>query len=182
MRKNSRWNEKSYLYSLCSRHVLRAWVVIVLTNIPLRHTTYISNQWSKLEQLLLFKHNRIIQYKMTLFPGTALVTGAASGKITFISWWIDLTELSGIGRDVAISFAREGCRKIAILDRNQDELHKTASLIKDISDEILVKELIIDLQDEMNIAQQFQAALSEFGRIDYAVNCAGKSTTTFCSF
>ncbi|CZR59050.1 related to dehydrogenase [Phialocephala subalpina] len=98
---------------------------------------------------------------MTLFPGVALVTGAASG----------------IGRATAISFALEGCHQIAICDRNHEALLETEKYMREVSThcDILVHQVDMLLDDQ--IESMVQAAVSKWGRIDYAVNAAALSLT-----
>ncbi|KUJ20054.1 NAD(P)-binding protein [Mollisia scopiformis] len=94
---------------------------------------------------------------MTLFPGVALVTGAASG----------------IGRATAVSFALEGCYQVAICDRNLEGLVETEKYMREVSAtcDILVHQVDMLLDDQ--IEGMVQAAVSKWGRVDYAVNAAG---------
>ncbi|KAF4449799.1 3-oxoacyl-acyl-carrier protein reductase [Fusarium austroafricanum] len=93
----------------------------------------------------------------TLFPGVALVTGAASG----------------IGRQVAISFAVEGCRKIALFDKNIKELIETKSTITAKAGEAEVLFFEVDNLEADEVTRNMTLVIAYFGRIDYAVNCAG---------
>lgn len=94
---------------------------------------------------------------MTLFPGIALITGAASG----------------IGRATALSFALEGCTQIAICDRNAAGLQETSALIREKSEnaEVLVHE--VDMLKEVDIERMVKETVQRWGRVDYAVNAAG---------
>lgn len=100
---------------------------------------------------------------MTLFPGTALITGAASG----------------IGRATALSFAREGCTKIVICDVNSEGLGETSSLIQEIyqhsTETQPVKPIIVsvDMLDADAVSAMVEKAVELFGRVDYCVNAAG---------
>ncbi|KXS98595.1 hypothetical protein AC578_4335 [Pseudocercospora eumusae] len=96
---------------------------------------------------------------MTLFPGVALVTGAASG----------------IGQATAISFAREGCRKIAIADRNAAGLAETSKAIEEAaSGEIVyIVSQTVDISQEAQVEGFVHRVVRDLGRIDYAANCAG---------
>ncbi|SPJ72557.1 related to dehydrogenase [Fusarium torulosum] len=93
----------------------------------------------------------------TLFPGVALVTGAGSG----------------IGRQVAISFAIEGCRKIALFDQNGETLGETEDIINAIAADAEVQLWEVDNLEADEVIQNMTLAFKHFGRIDYAVNCAG---------
>ncbi|CAK4031988.1 Hypothetical predicted protein [Lecanosticta acicola] len=94
---------------------------------------------------------------MTLFPGVAFVTGAASG----------------IGQAVAVSFAREGCRQIAIADRNEEGLVASKKAALQIAEDAHVVSYTVDVAEESQVQRVIEAVVKDFGRIDYAVNAAG---------
>jgi NAD(P)-dependent dehydrogenase (short-subunit alcohol dehydrogenase family) len=84
----------------------------------------------------------------------ALVTGAASG----------------IGRATAIKFAEEGAKVVLADLGDMTETEKEISLITHHSSFISVKCNIGNREDVVNL---IETAVSTFGRIDCAVNCAG---------
>lgn len=92
-----------------------------------------------------------------LFPGVAFVTGAGSG----------------IGRQTAITFAAEGCRKIAVADRDLEALNETRNLVLNVSADTDVLTVVMDVRVEENVVSGMALAIEHFHRIDYAVNCAG---------
>ncbi|KAF4339924.1 3-oxoacyl- reductase [Fusarium beomiforme] len=94
---------------------------------------------------------------MSIFNGVALVTGAASG----------------IGRETALSFAREGCKKIVIVDRDAGKLNDTKNIIAGAADDVQVIDVPTDISKEEDIENLYNKAIETFGRIDYVVNGAG---------
>lgn len=82
--------------------------------------------------------------------------------------------LVGIGRTIAVSFAVEGCHRIAIIDQDLPALEETAQLIQEASAATEVQKLQVDVRNETDVTLGFTEALRRFHRIDYAVNCAGK--------
>ncbi|KAL1586192.1 hypothetical protein WHR41_05462 [Cladosporium halotolerans] len=96
---------------------------------------------------------------MSLYPGVALITGAASG----------------ISQATAVSFAREGCTKLVLADRDEAGLARTQQLIVQVAGE--GKAAAIAVKTDVTSAEQVEAlflrAVAEFGRVDYAVNGAG---------
>lgn len=94
--------------------------------------------------------------------GFALITGAASG----------------IGRECAKGFAREGAAGIALLDRNNDAL---AAVKREIEDSIKshqagpckIEVYQIDVSNEEQVNSTVDAVSKSFGRIDYLINAAG---------
>ncbi|KAK7902229.1 hypothetical protein LTR67_001873 [Exophiala xenobiotica] len=95
---------------------------------------------------------------MTLYPGVAVVTGAAG---------------TGIGAATARAFAEAGCKRIAITDRNADLLEKTKESIASKWPEVEVFSEAGDISVEDFVDNFMKNVVDKFGSIDYAVNCAG---------
>ncbi|KAF5555653.1 hypothetical protein FNAPI_6031 [Fusarium napiforme] len=116
----------------------------------------------------------------TLFPGVALVTGAASGMV-HCSREPPHLMIQGIGSQVAISFAIEGCRRLALFDKDSTGLKATKAAIKSVSGntdpEVFIRD--VDNLDTYEVGKNMELAIRHFGRIDYAVNCAGMSIRCF---
>jgi len=78
---------------------------------------------------------------------------------------------SGIGRAVAIAFAREGADVlIAYLDSEEEDAQETMRLVKDAGRQAV--SVPGDLTEEANCQQVIDRAVAEFGRIDILVNNA----------
>lgn len=95
-------------------------------------------------------------------PGFALITGAASG----------------IGRAVALTFARDGAAGVALLDINQDALSAVAAEVEAQrrppgTNPCQVVTHIVNVCDETVVDKAVAAVVQNFGRIDYVVNAAG---------
>jgi len=93
------------------------------------------------------------------FPGVAVVTGAASG----------------MGQCIAQTFAKLGCRNIALIDIDSAGLKETA---KSLESTISPKEGKIhtqhcDVSSAESLASAFKIIVDKFTRIDYLVNAAG---------
>lgn len=73
-----------------------------------------------------------------------------------------------------MSFAREGCRRIALLDRNADPLEETNRLCREVDDQVQTVILPVDIRSEEHVNAAVERASKDLGRIDYAVNCAGE--------
>ncbi|EPS34423.1 hypothetical protein PDE_09387 [Penicillium oxalicum 114-2] len=94
----------------------------------------------------------------TLFPGVAVVTGAGG---------------TGIGAAVAKAFAASGCERIAITDVNEATLQQTKDAITAKYPRIQLFAHPGNIADAQFADFWIQHTVRKFGRVDYAVNCAG---------
>ncbi|KAG5657815.1 hypothetical protein KAF25_007848 [Fusarium avenaceum] len=96
---------------------------------------------------------------MSIFKGVALVTGAASG----------------IGRETALSFAREGCKRLVLVDRDAHKLRETEKAIASLSKDQAFQAISVptDISKASEIESLYNTTIEKFGRIDYVVNAAG---------
>ncbi|KAK8861432.1 hypothetical protein IAR55_002251 [Kwoniella newhampshirensis] len=97
----------------------------------------------------------------TDLPGVALVTGAGG---------------TGIGAAVARAFAQAGCTKLVITDFNVNTLADiTQSLQASHGPSLTILSVPGDISSPPFIDDLFAQIQGTFGRLDYAVNCAGIS-------
>jgi 3-hydroxybutyrate dehydrogenase len=87
------------------------------------------------------------------------------GKVAFITG-----AASGIGKEIALEFAREGA-KIIIADLNQQGADDVASEIEKNGG--IAIGIAVDVTDEAQVAAAVQTALEEFGNIDILISNAG---------
>lgn len=80
---------------------------------------------------------------------------------------------TGIGRATALLFAKEGCQKIAICDRNETSIQETKDLIKRDHPDVNVKAICFDVSDETAVTTAVRDVVEDFGRLDYCANIAG---------
>jgi NAD(P)-dependent dehydrogenase (short-subunit alcohol dehydrogenase family) len=74
---------------------------------------------------------------------------------------------------VAKAFAAEGCKRIAITDRNAALLEAVREAITSQYDNVSVMAVHGDISDSAFVQSFVDKVVAEFGRLDYAVNCAG---------
>lgn len=92
--------------------------------------------------------------------GFALITGAASG----------------IGRECAKTFARDGAAGIALMDRNMKGLLEVKAEIEEQlknGSRCQVETVELDVTNEVQVDEAVTHVAQKFGRIDYVVNAAG---------
>ncbi|MDQ7053431.1 MAG: glucose 1-dehydrogenase [candidate division KSB1 bacterium] len=77
---------------------------------------------------------------------------------------------SGIGRETALAFAREGAR-LALLGRNEAALREVAGAVRDIGAEAAC--VIADVATRPDCENAVRWLIDSFGRLDVLVNAAG---------
>lgn len=77
---------------------------------------------------------------------------------------------SGIGRETALEFARQGAR-LAVSARRLDRLEALAEAIRAAGSECLV--MVTDVADRDQVRRFVEGAVERFGRLDVLVNNAG---------
>jgi len=79
----------------------------------------------------------------------------------------------GFGRGIALFLGQEGCDIISV-DMDLDGATKTAADVATLGRKAIA--LKVDITRKAEIDEAVKKALSEFGRIDILVNCAGRAT------
>lgn len=94
---------------------------------------------------------------MNRVQGYALITGASQG----------------LGREIAIAYAREGAAGIAIVARNAQKLAEVRDYLNEIAPQTKVLSIVADLVRQEEIERVVATTLCEFnGRLDILVNNA----------
>jgi NAD(P)-dependent dehydrogenase (short-subunit alcohol dehydrogenase family) len=75
----------------------------------------------------------------------------------------------GIGRAIALTFAREGARTV-IAARSVGEIQEVARTIQELNQEVLA--MLVDISKEMDVARMISQTLNRFETIDILVNNA----------
>lgn len=78
---------------------------------------------------------------------------------------------SGIGREIAMEFAREGVDKVAICGRNEKKLEVTKERLKELGAECYIQS--VDMKDADQIESFAAATYEKYGAINIWINCAG---------
>jgi len=91
--------------------------------------------------------------------GFALVTGGGSG----------------IGRATSLLLAQEGCTGLALADVNQDGMKNVKEELQKIATNSSFQciTILVDVRDAASVKSMIDETVRTFGRLDYAVNCAG---------
>src|SRR5713101_8369300 len=84
----------------------------------------------------------------------------------------------GIGRQVALTFAKEGAR-VAICARTPDDLQRAKTSILEAVPTSDVCTISTDLRHEAGAHKAIQGAIEYFGAVDILVNCAGAAPGRF---
>lgn len=77
----------------------------------------------------------------------------------------------GIGKAIALEFARNGAKVVVNCVKSKEEAEKVVSEIKKIGADAIA--VMADVSDERQVKKMFEEAVKKFGRIDVLVNNAG---------
>lgn len=77
---------------------------------------------------------------------------------------------TGIGKGIALAFAREGAR-LTIASRNRSNLDQTAGELRELGAEVLV--VTVDVGNEQQVANLFSEGVAFLGKLDILVNNSG---------
>ena len=76
----------------------------------------------------------------------------------------------GIGREIALALAREGCR-VAVAARSSDQVDATAAAVANLG--VQTVPLVLDVTDEGAVARAVASIVARLGPVDVLVNNAG---------
>jgi NAD(P)-dependent dehydrogenase (short-subunit alcohol dehydrogenase family) len=74
---------------------------------------------------------------------------------------------------VAIQYAADGCKRIAVADISMNGLKQTQKEIVARYPNTSVKAILVDVRSKESVQAMVDATVNEFGRLDYCVNSAG---------
>lgn len=77
----------------------------------------------------------------------------------------------GIGKAIALEFARNGAKVVVNCVKSKEEAEKVVGEIKKVGTDAIV--IMADVSDEKQVKRMFEEAVKKFGRIDVLVNNAG---------
>lgn len=117
-----------------------------------------------------------MEYKPATYfsDGVAFISGAGSGRLFAFTLerGARLTNVIGIGRATALTFARDGCVRLMLGDDDFEKLKETKSLISSTYPGARVEIASLDISDEAGVDNFFAQAVKLYGRIDFAANVA----------
>jgi citronellol/citronellal dehydrogenase len=84
----------------------------------------------------------------------------------------------GIGREIALLFARQGCKAVVIAAKTTVDTDQLPGTIYSVAKEVDALGSIgfpwrLDVQDDVSIEEMVTQVVSKFGRIDFLINNAG---------
>jgi NAD(P)-dependent dehydrogenase (short-subunit alcohol dehydrogenase family) len=83
------------------------------------------------------------------------------------SAWLILNLGSGIGRAVALACVTYGCVSVAIADINQHRVQETSRQLRNISQNVQIVELLVDVSNEDSVGNMVVDAMEKLDRLDY---------------
>ena len=72
-----------------------------------------------------------------------------------------------------VQFIHDGCIRLVISDVNEATLKETTEIAIHLQEDAQIEAVVGDLSSEEFVEHLFSQTKSVFGRLDYAVNCAG---------
>src|SRR5262245_57670963 len=80
---------------------------------------------------------------------------------------------SGIGRQAAIDFAKQGAGHLILVSRSAQKLSELSGEISSVSTKCVAVPYVCDVSDKVQVLKMGRDVLDRFGRVDVLVNNAG---------
>ncbi|CAO2656571.1 Nn.00g053740.m01.CDS01 [Neocucurbitaria sp. VM-36] len=111
-------------------------------------------------------------YHRDVYPALDAAQSSASGKYVLITG-----ASKGLGRVMALSWARAGAAGIAICSRKSETLEPVASEIKDVNSTTKILALACDTTKSADVANLFEKTNENFGNLDVVIANVGIADT-----
>jgi NAD(P)-dependent dehydrogenase (short-subunit alcohol dehydrogenase family) len=109
--------------------------------------------------------------------GVGLVTGAGSGKLVACpvkDQYFETPLISpGMGQKICLSLVERGCSRLLLADIVEQGLHETRARILESWPNTQIITHVTDVSQDASVANMVARCASSFGRLDFAINCAG---------
>lgn len=79
----------------------------------------------------------------------------------------------GMGQTISILFAKRGCKKILLADISAKGMEETKRLVEAAQPSAIAQMVKVDVTIESQVAAMVEKCVATFGRLDFAINCAG---------
>jgi len=77
---------------------------------------------------------------------------------------------SGIGKATAVMLGELGAT-VVVVDQNEQSVVNTVDILR--KTDVRTHGIVVDVSDSLDVEQMYQATLSEFGKLDGVIHCAG---------
>lgn len=86
----------------------------------------------------------------------------------------------GLGRSMAIAFAREGAKVVINFLENHEKAHELLEYIKSFNNECIL--VCADVTKERDVKRLYETTISRFGKVDVLINNVGINSDNYLAF